>query len=77
MMARRAWRRIAACALLAMGMVVALAPLAARSASAQSASSVVIREIRVEGIERIEPETVRSYLPLRAGAVYEPRQIDV
>ncbi len=77
MMARRAWRRIAACAFLAMGMVVALAPLVARSASAQSASSVVIREIRVEGIERIEPETVRSYLPLRAGAVYEPRQIDV
>jgi outer membrane protein insertion porin family len=73
----RAWRRIAACAVLALGMVAVLVPLAARSAVAQSPGGVVIREIRVEGIERIEPETVRSYLPLRAGAVYDPRQIDV
>lgn len=44
-------------------------------ALAQDAGGV-IREIRVEGIERIEPETVRSYLPLRAGQVFEPQQVD-
>jgi outer membrane protein insertion porin family len=36
----------------------------------------IITEIRVEGIERIEPETVRSYLPLRAGQAYDPQQVD-
>ncbi|HEX9807977.1 MAG TPA: outer membrane protein assembly factor BamA [Alphaproteobacteria bacterium] len=36
----------------------------------------IIREIRVEGIERIEPETVRSYIQLRAGEPFDPARID-
>jgi outer membrane protein insertion porin family len=72
----RAWRQLAACAFLFLGMMGALASLAPRDAFAQAPGGVVIREIRVEGIERIEPETVRSYLPLRAAAIYDPRQVD-
>ncbi|MQA65310.1 MAG: outer membrane protein assembly factor BamA [Alphaproteobacteria bacterium] len=44
--------------------------------AAAQTEGVVITEIRVEGIERIEPETVRSYLPLRAGQPYDPQQVD-
>lgn len=53
--------------LAALGVV---APVAAQS------GVDIISEIRVEGIERIEPETVRSYLPLRAGEVYDPQKLD-
>ena len=35
-----------------------------------------VREIRVEGIQRIEPETVRSYLSIRAGDPFDPERID-
>jgi outer membrane protein insertion porin family len=44
--------------------------------SAYAQSGGVIREVRVQGIERIEPETVRTYIPLRAGQIFDPRQID-
>ena len=35
-----------------------------------------VREIRVEGIQRIEPETVRSYMSIRAGDPFDPERID-
>lgn len=55
--------------------LLAAGVMAAGPARAQSSGSI-ISEIRVEGIERIEPETVRSYLPLRAGQVFDPQQVD-
>lgn len=33
-------------------------------------------QIRVEGIQRIEPETVRSYMQIRAGDYFDPARID-
>lgn len=36
----------------------------------------VIREIRVEGVQRIEPETVRSYLTIHAGEQFDAQKID-
>ncbi|TVR98325.1 MAG: outer membrane protein assembly factor BamA [Rhodospirillales bacterium] len=36
----------------------------------------VIREIVVEGAQRIDPETVRSYLLVREGDVFDPARID-
>jgi outer membrane protein insertion porin family len=56
--------------------VLAVSAVAFVPAAGAQSSGAVIREIRVEGIERIEPETVRSYLPLRAGQVYDPQQVD-
>jgi outer membrane protein insertion porin family len=35
-----------------------------------------IREIRVEGVQRIEPETVRSYLTIHAGDQFDASKID-
>ena len=35
-----------------------------------------VLEIRVEGIQRIEPQTVRSYMHIRAGDVFDPARID-
>jgi outer membrane protein insertion porin family len=35
-----------------------------------------VREIRVEGIQRIDPETVRSYMSIRAGDPFDPERID-
>ena len=67
------------CRALHIAAVLALAWLAAWGGVAPAAAQSgvdIISEIRVEGIERIEPETVRSYLPLRAGEVYDPQKLD-
>ncbi|MYE00893.1 MAG: hypothetical protein F4Y03_06370, partial [Alphaproteobacteria bacterium] len=59
-------------ALAAWGLVaiLALAPLAA---GAQSAGA--IRDIEVVGTQRVDPETVRSYLGVRPGDTLGPRSI--
>ena len=36
----------------------------------------VVGEIVVEGTQRIEPDTVRSYLLLQRGDIFDPRRID-
>src|SRR5437868_747624 len=41
-----------------------------------AAGSGVIADIRIEGIQRIEPETVRSYLLLQPGDAWDPERID-
>ncbi len=43
---------------------------------AQERAAVLIGEIRVEGIARIDPETVRSYMQIRAGEPFDARRID-
>ncbi|MGE4056637.1 MAG: outer membrane protein assembly factor BamA, partial [Vicinamibacterales bacterium] len=40
------------------------------------AQGFVVREIRVEGNRRVEPETVRSYLAFTVGDRYEPGKVD-
>jgi outer membrane protein insertion porin family len=35
-----------------------------------------VGEIRVEGIQRIDPETVRSYMSIRAGDPFDPERVD-
>jgi len=47
------------------------------SASAQTAGAqAIIREIRVEGTQRIEPETVRSYMRVNPGDRFDPVRLD-
>lgn len=44
-----------------------VAPAAQPAAAASGVSGVVIRDVRVEGLQRIEPGTVFSYLPIKVG----------
>lgn len=45
--------------------------LAAAGASAQSFESFVVKDIRVEGLQRTEPGTIFSYLPVKVGEVLD------
>ena len=45
-------------------------------ARAQSAAGEIVREIHVEGIQRIEAETVRSYLTFQRGEAYDSARVD-
>src|SRR4051794_41176497 len=56
--------------------VTAVAILIAINASAIAQDLGIIREIRVEGVQRIEPETVRSYLTIHAGEPFDASKID-
>lgn len=49
------------------------APIPARAAPA---STGTISDIRIEGLQRIEPETVRSYLLLQKGDAWDPDRVD-
>ncbi|MGE0849089.1 MAG: outer membrane protein assembly factor BamA [Hyphomicrobiaceae bacterium] len=46
------------------------------SAPVVHAQGAVIRDVRVAGNRRVEPETVRSYLKFSAGDAYDPGKID-
>lgn len=56
------------------------APSFAQAAPAAGASSGagedIVREIRIEGSQRIEPATVRSYLTLQLGDKFDPGKMD-
>jgi outer membrane protein insertion porin family len=45
-------------------------------ARAQSGAGDIVREIHVEGTQRIEAETVRSYLTFQRGESYDPARVD-
>ena len=53
---------------------LSIAALSMVRANAQEAG--IIREIVVEGVQRIEPETVRTYLLVREGDPFDPARID-
>ncbi len=69
----RGWGRLVALA-------VWLLPLAAAGpvgwVSKAEAQASAIRDIRVVGNKRVEPETVRTYLKFNAGDAYDPGKID-
>lgn len=53
-----------------------LALLLAGTAPAAAQSNPPIREVRVEGNQRIEADTVRSYMQVAAGDSYNPERVD-
>ena len=63
---------VAAAALFALAAVEPVS-ICATPAQAQSGA---IREIRVAGNRRVEPETVRSYLKFNVGDAYDPGKVD-
>jgi outer membrane protein insertion porin family len=56
--------------------VVGLSAPALRPAMAQIPSGGTIAEIRVEGTQRVEPETVRSYMLVQPGDPFDTDRID-
>ena len=56
--------------------VLAVAEPVLVSAPEAQAQSGAIREIRVVGNRRVEPETVRSYLKFNVGDAYDPGKVD-
>ncbi len=67
--------RLAACLLIALG----IGPLAVAPAAGQTAPEpepAVIQDIRVDGAQRIEAATVRSYMTVRPGDPFDPIALD-
>jgi len=52
------------------------AAVARPALAAADQSSAVIDEIRIEGTQRIEPETVRSYMRINPGDPFDPIRLD-
>jgi outer membrane protein insertion porin family len=48
----------------------------ASAGAAAAALGGTIASVRIEGIQRIEPETVRSYLLLKAGDAWDAERVD-
>jgi outer membrane protein insertion porin family len=69
----RGWGRLVASLIWVAALAVAGPVLWAPAAQAQSG---VIREIRVVGNKRVEPETVRTYLKFNAGDAYDAGKVD-
>ena len=75
-------KRVTVCwlAVLAAALVAAtgwvLSAAAQTRPSPPAASAGTIGTVRIEGIQRIEPETVRSYLLLQAGDPWDPERVD-
>lgn len=44
--------------------------------SIAQATSGIIQGIRIEGTQRVDPETVRSYMTVRAGDPFDPQRLD-
>src|SRR5947207_14203608 len=51
-------------------------PLATAQTRPAAVAAGAIADIRIEGIQRIEPETVRSYLLLQAGDAWDAERVD-
>ena len=45
-------------------------------AGAQAPTGDIVQEIRIEGTQRVEPDTVRSYLQIQPGDAYDPQKAD-
>ena len=66
------WRLIVLLAVGAPATFIGQSAVLSGAAYAQGA----VREIRVEGNRRVEPETVRSYLQISVGDAYDPGKVD-
>jgi len=64
-------------AALAVILVQLAGPVAGRAlAQAQAQGGTIVRQVDIEGVQRIEPDTVRSYLLVQEGDPADPDRID-
>ena len=60
-----------------LGLVLLALIFVARPATAQlSGNGAVATEVRIEGAQRIEADTIRSYLSIKVGDPISPRALD-
>ncbi|MEY4500765.1 MAG: hypothetical protein RIS52_655, partial [Pseudomonadota bacterium] len=81
MMVQRSGKLAVAALLASASLLTLISPALAQTATAPAASGPsdqtgVVRTIAVTGSQRIEPDTVRSYIKLRAGKAYSNELID-
>jgi outer membrane protein insertion porin family len=72
--ALRSFVRVAVRVVMALTLLVMVLPLPPLRAQIQSGGT--IQEIRIEGTQRVEPETVRSYLLVQPGDAFDADRID-
>lgn len=60
----------------AVAMTITFASAAFQSTVATAQSGSVIRDIKVTGNKRLEPEAIKSYLAFKAGQHYDPSKVD-
>jgi outer membrane protein insertion porin family len=60
----------------ALALVLCLAPVAGAHAQQQPGGAPIIRDVQVVGNQRVEAETVRSYMNVGFGDVYDPEKVD-
>lgn len=68
----RSWSRAAARTLILLGLLLSAIPALAQDFF----DGAPIEDIRIEGNQRIEPETIRSYMRIATGDPFEPQSID-
>ncbi len=69
-------RRFAASILVFAGIGVAVSPAMAQFSTPSGAIGGLVSEIRIEGGQRIAPETVRAYLTIQPGEAADAEQLD-
>ena len=69
-------RRFALAIALIVSLVSLVAGISAIEVIAQTSSGDVVREIRVDGTQRVDPDTVRSYLQVQPGEPYDASKLD-
>jgi outer membrane protein insertion porin family len=69
-------RRFAFAIALIVGSISLVAGISAINVVAQTSSGDVVREIRVDGTQRVDPDTVRSYLQVQPGEPYDSAKLD-
>jgi outer membrane protein insertion porin family len=62
--------------LLTLAVIAGVAALALSTGQAQFRSDDTVQEIRVQGTQRIDPETVRSYMNIGIGDRFDPERMD-
>ncbi|PWR23834.1 outer membrane protein assembly factor BamA [Zavarzinia compransoris] len=73
----RVARRLVGPATLAVGLAASPAAFAQVRGAGAEAAAPIVSAIRVEGNQRVEPETVISYMSIRAGERFDPVKLDL
>jgi len=58
------------------GLAILIGWLGLTPASAQFSSGDLVQQIRVDGAERVDPDTVRSYLTIKVGEPFDPQRMN-
>ncbi|HSM92226.1 MAG TPA: outer membrane protein assembly factor BamA [Anaeromyxobacteraceae bacterium] len=59
-----------------LGLVAALLVASPAPAAAQPEPGAVVKEVRIEGTRRVEPDAVKAALATRAGRPWDPKRVD-